>query len=236
MKSLGIEEIRPTDSDLQHGLLVDYLSSSRHDLHAKPYSVRERSVLRLARACHANETHARHVSALAMSLFDTSRAAGLHPLGEWERELLSHAALLHDIGVFVSVHGHEAHTHYLIRHSNLLGFDDMELSIIAATAFFHKKRYPRSKHTEFAALDRRSGGIVRVLSIILRLAESLDRSHTNAIESARIAVEGDAAVLELVARKDCQLEEWNVPQHAEDFRRTFGKSLVIRKAPSGATE
>jgi exopolyphosphatase/guanosine-5'-triphosphate,3'-diphosphate pyrophosphatase len=235
MKSLALCEIRPSDSGLQHGLLVDYLASNKHDLHAKPYSVRERSVLRLGRACHFDEGHARQVAAIAESLFDAARGAGLHSLGDWERELLTYAALLHDIGMFVSVHDHEAHAHYLIRHSNLLGFDDTELAIVAAAAFFHKKRYPRKKYPEFAALDRRSGEIVRVLSMFLRLAESLDRTHTNAIERIGLAVEGDTAVLEMYPRKDCQLEEWNVPQHAEDFHKTFGKKLVIVKRPSNAT-
>jgi exopolyphosphatase/guanosine-5'-triphosphate,3'-diphosphate pyrophosphatase len=229
MKTLKIDNLRVSNRGVQHGLLVDYLASSQHDLHAKPYSVRERSVLKLARACRFDETHARHVADLALELFDSGRAAGLHGLGEWERELLEYSGILHDIGMFVAYNNHESHTYYLIRNANLLGFDQTETAIMAATAYFHRKRFPRRKHPEFAALDKRSGRIVRILAIFLRMAESLDRSHTCAIDHARLVSWNGEIVLEIKADKGTQLEEWNIPQRAEDFKRVFERTMVVRK-------
>jgi exopolyphosphatase/guanosine-5'-triphosphate,3'-diphosphate pyrophosphatase len=229
MKALSINELRISDSGVQHGLLVDYLASNQHDLHAKPYTVRERSVLKLGRSCQFDEPHARHVADLALELFDSGKEEGLHTFGEWERELLLHAALLHDVGMFVAYNSHEAHTYYLILHANLLGFDQTETAIMASTAYFHRKRFPRKKHPEFASLDKRSGRIVRVLATFLRMAESLDRSHTNAIEHVKLVAGKDEVVLEIRAEKGTQLEEWNIPQRAEDFERVFEKPLVARK-------
>ncbi len=229
MKALHVDELRISGRGVQHGLLVDYLASNQHDLHAKPYTVRERSVLKLGRSCRFDEQHARHVADLALELFDSGKEAGLHALGEWERELLGHAALLHDVGMFVAYNSHEAHTYYLIRHANLLGFDQTETAIMASTAFFHRKRFPRKKHPEFATLDKRSGQIVRVLATFLRMAESLDRSHTNAIDHVRLLSGDEEIVLETRSEKGTQLEEWNIPQRAEEFERVFEKTLVVKK-------
>ena len=71
------------------------------------------------------------------------------------RELLYYAALLHDIGIFLSFTAHHMHAHYLIRHTELLGFTDREIEIMAATAFFHRKR-PTRRYPEYRNLDKES--------------------------------------------------------------------------------
>src|SRR4029079_15792932 len=168
-------------------------------------------VLELGRRCGFDEPHARQVAKLAWELFDSAKEAGLHELGEWERELLEHACLLHDIGSFVSYANHRAHSYYFIRNADLLGFDQTEISLIAALALFHHKAFPRLKHPEFAELDKRSRGIVRVLCTFLRIAESLDRSHLGAVGHAVISSQDrKTAVLTLTPAKDCHLELWEV--------------------------
>ena len=236
MDALQIEEISISDRGVQDGLLVDYLATTEHELLARPLSVRERSVLNLARACHFDEPHARHVAALSIQLFDSARDAGLHTLGEWERELLTYAAILHDVGMFLSYSSHEAHTYYIIRHADLLGFDDNEIAILATTGLFHRKRVPRKKHQEFSEMEKRPRAIVKVLSMILSMAESLDRSHTGVVTEAHLTSSGGKAHLQLTADKDCQLEVWNVEQHREAFSKVFGCELEIGRVTVTGTD
>ena len=120
-------------------------------------TVRERSVLQLARACAFDEAHARHVAGLALELFDQRRSAGLHRYGDEPTRAVRHAALLHDIGTFLSYTDHHLHSHYLIRNADLLGFDEHEIAVMAATALFHRKARPGARHEAFAELDRRAG-------------------------------------------------------------------------------
>jgi exopolyphosphatase/guanosine-5'-triphosphate,3'-diphosphate pyrophosphatase len=230
MDELQLEQLLISDRGLQDGLLVDYLSARKHDLHARPFTVRERQILNLGRACHFDEGHARHVTKLSLDLFDTSRKAGLHNLGDWERELLQYAAILHDVGMFLSYPNHEFHASYIIRNTELLGFDQTEIDIMAGTALFHRKR-PRKRYSEYAEMDKRSRDIVRTLSMLLRMAESLDRGHTGAVESADLAVDNGRAVLTLRSKQDCQLEEWNLQQHLSSFERQFLKRLQVRTTP-----
>ena len=178
MEDLGIETIVALDEcGLREGLLLDDLArAGQHEL-KHGAGVRERSVLQLARSTSFDETHARQVARLALELFDSARATGLHRLGPEERELLDYAALLHDIGTFLSYTRHHQHTYYLIRHADLVGFDQGEIAIMAATAYFHRKALPAPRFEAFSGLDRRSRKVVRRLGAFLRLAEYLDRGH-----------------------------------------------------------
>jgi exopolyphosphatase/guanosine-5'-triphosphate,3'-diphosphate pyrophosphatase len=123
MKELSFESIIITPRGLQDGLLVDYLSRMDAFPLLGELSPRQRSVLQLGRSCGINEVHARTVTSLVLELFDSAKLLKLHNLGDWERELLEYATFLHDIGSFISYTNHHAHSYYIIKNSELLGFD-----------------------------------------------------------------------------------------------------------------
>ena len=110
------------------------------------------------------------------------------------------------------------------------------ISIIAAVALFHHKAFPRLKHPEFAELDKRSREIVRVLCTFLRIAESLDRSHLQALSHAHLRT-GDkkSVLLEITPARDCHLELWEVRNHERAFEKVFGRKLSIRVLEPSAT-
>lgn len=239
LEEIGLEEIRISERGLRDGLLVDYLSRSGHAQLITDLSVQERSVLQVMRACGVDEIHAQEVARLALELFDSAREAGLHKYGEAERELLQYASLLHDVGIFLSYSNHQYHSYYLIRNADMLGFDQTEIEVIASSALFHRKGMPnRKKHPQFAALDRRSRRVVRLFALLLRTAESLDRSHSGVVRHVSLRPgTGQALVLEVRASRDCQLELWGVQTHRDAFRKVFGRKLKIEaQVKAGAQE
>ena len=101
-------------------------------------------------------------------------------------------------------------------------------TIIATTALFHYSQAPRMKNPEYAELDKRSRRIVRVLSMLLRLAESLDRTHTSAIDQAHLRAVDDGSIsLEILSNRDCDLELWGLKKHERAFEKTFRRPLTI---------
>jgi len=229
MDELGIEELRVSDRGLKEGLLVDYLARRGATPQLSKLSVRERSVLQLARACQFDERHARVVERLAIELFDSARQSGFHRFGPLERELLGYSALLHDIGVFLSYDNHHEHTWYLVKNADLLGFDQAEVAQIAALAYFHRRNLPNRGHPKLKGLGKGEQQMVEQLCVLLRLAESLDRSRSEAITHARLRPEGAGrAGLELRASKDCHLELWSAESHAKAFEDVFGRRLKVR--------
>ena len=123
LERLGVRELVLCEWALREGILLDYIHGHPRALaRAEAYpDVRRRSVVALAERCQYDEAHARHVAALALSLFD--QTAARHGLKARERSLLEYAALLHDIGHHISYPGHHKHTYYLIKNGGLRGFD-----------------------------------------------------------------------------------------------------------------
>ena len=97
-------------------------------------------------------------------------------------KLLEAAALVHDIGHFVSGTGHHKHSAYLVANSDLPGFTSREKLAVAALCRFHRKALPQPKKTYFDELDADAKRAVTYLTPLLRLADSLDRSHEQKVK------------------------------------------------------
>ena len=234
MKELSLDSISITGRGLQDGLLVDYLSRMDSFPLLGEFSPRQRSVLLLGRSCGINEVHARTVTSLVLELYDSAKMQKLHSYGEWEREILEYAAFLHDIGSFISYTNHHAHSYYMIKNSELLGFDQKEITFMANIARFHRKKTPRKNDPEILELDSRERETLRILSTFIRMSESLDRSHAALIQHVRFShVDKNSVHLEVVARGDCQLEIWGVEAEKKAFEKIFGKELVLKRIQTG---
>jgi exopolyphosphatase / guanosine-5'-triphosphate,3'-diphosphate pyrophosphatase len=231
MRELALDAITVTGRGLQDGLLVDYCSRMDEFPLLGELSPRQRSVLQLGRSCGINEVHARTVTSHVLALFDSAKELNLHSFGNGERELLEYATFLHDIGSFISYTNHHAHSYYIIKNSELLGFDQKEVNFMANIARFHRKKTPRKKDPEILDLDSSERDSLGVLTIFIRLGESLDRSHTALVQHVRFSrVEKNSVILEVVTRGDCQLEIWGVDAEKKAFENIFGKKLVLEMA------
>jgi exopolyphosphatase/guanosine-5'-triphosphate,3'-diphosphate pyrophosphatase len=228
MDAFSIERLEVTGRGLQDGLLADYLSRMEDFPLLGRLNVRERSVLQLARSCGVNEYHARTVARLALELYDSSRDGELHSFEEAERELLLYATFLHDVGSFISYENHHAHSHYIISNSDMPGFSRDEVLIMANIARFHRKKAPGKKEMAMSGLAPAGQKRVRALTTLLRMAESLDRSHAALVRHARfLEIHREKATLLVSAVGDCQLELWGIENEAGHFRRVFGRLLEI---------
>ena len=234
MQDLGLHELHITDRGLRDGLLMDYLSRSEDAELLAGTSVRERSIYQLGRACGFDEKHSQEVARLALELFDSAGELHLHKFGERERELLRYTALVHDVGTFLSYSNHQQHSYYLIRNYDLLGFDQSEIAVMAAAALFHRKAMPnKKKHAEFSALDRRTQRVVRLFALLLRVAESLDRSHQGFVRHAYLC-EGKPGeiILEVHSDQDIELELWGAQTHRRAFEKLFKRKMVLKHIQS----
>jgi exopolyphosphatase/guanosine-5'-triphosphate,3'-diphosphate pyrophosphatase len=217
-------------------------------------------VIGLARRCNWDEAHARHVARLAGELFDATRR--LHRLGPAERELLEHAALLHDIGEHVSVLSHHKHTSYLIQHGRLRGFAPEEVDALAAVARYGSRGVPKASHKPFGLLETKMRERVVKLSALLRVAAALDRGRVQTVEQLDVEQDGPRVKLKIRApggpgvspeinggpgvspeSRNGDLELWAVRRQAALFQRVFGRRLEVsaakgaeRRAAAGRAE
>jgi exopolyphosphatase/guanosine-5'-triphosphate,3'-diphosphate pyrophosphatase len=227
VRRLGAEEITLCDMSLREGLVLDYVARHRKEIaQADRYpDIRRRSVVELAERCNYAPPHAHQVAKIAVAIFDQTRA--VHGLTDREREWLEYAALLHDIGVHISYEGHHKHTSYLIKNGDLRGFEPDEIDMMALIARYHRRATPKRRHEDYGDLPRKRRKAIRALSAILRLAESLDRSHSQNVSHIELHDRGDDALLQVRATSDAELELWSALRHAAPFEHIIGKPLRV---------
>ena len=234
LRRLGAADITLCDLSLREGLVLDYIARHRKEIaQAGRYpDVRRRSVHELAERCNYFPDHSHQVAKLAVALFDQTRA--IHGLTDREREWLEYAAILHDIGVHISYEQHHKHSYYLIKNGDLRGFDPDEIEAMSLIARYHRQATPKRSHESFGDLRRRRRRAIRTLAAILRLAESLDRSHAQTITGLELHDRGDDDLLQLRTSGDAELELWSASRHAAPFERMTGKPLRIEVGRAAA--
>jgi exopolyphosphatase/guanosine-5'-triphosphate,3'-diphosphate pyrophosphatase len=191
-------------------------------------NVREAAVRNLAFQYESDMTHVEHVARLALQMHDSLVDAGLFKPGPSERELLWAASMLHDVGMTISYDDHHKHSRYLIVSAELPGFDPRERALIAQISRYHRKGAP--KLGEMAPLAHEDDEeLLDRCSVILRLAEHLERGRDQSVSEARLRANGHGVNLLLEAAGDLTLPRWSVERYGdgEMFEQVFGRRLLI---------
>jgi exopolyphosphatase/guanosine-5'-triphosphate,3'-diphosphate pyrophosphatase len=156
----------------------------------------------------------------------------MHGLGDAEREYLEAAAILHEVGLFVSHTQHHRHSYYLIRNADILGFTENEKEIVANVARYHRKSHPKEKHEGFRLLTSEDQDVVTRLAAILRIADGLDRNHASMVRRVSVRRSGRSVRMMLTPRgkRSPDLEIWGSERKKQLFEETFGVNVRILAA------
>ncbi|HVF89390.1 MAG TPA: Ppx/GppA phosphatase family protein [Blastocatellia bacterium] len=244
LRKRAAEEMRPAEVDVPpaadpsstRDLLVSYpVDGTRLD-------VRARSVLSVARRYDYDAPHSHKVALLATQIFDDTH--DLHGFGEPERKMLQYAALLHDVGYHIAHNNHHRHSLYLIKNSEMPGFTGNEIAVLATVVRYHRGSLPkktqdaraRREHEDFYALDRNQRAMALKLSAILQLADGLDRSHNQNVESVQASVTGTTVSFRATGKGDCELELWSADRKARWFRDIFRVSVTFEHPLASPSE
>ena len=225
LERLGADELTLCDHALREGLLLDYVRrNTKHIRTAERYpDVRRRSVIELGERCQYLPDHSRQVARLAVMLFDATRRQ--HGLGAAEREWLEYGALLHDIGTHISYDAHHKHSYYLIKNGELRGFDPEEIEIIGLVARYHRQTLPKKSHPGYGDLSKPRRRAVRLLGAMVRLAEGLDRSHTQVVRDVKVSTKGPTMRIRVHVAGDAELEMWAAARHSEALADELGTAI-----------
>jgi exopolyphosphatase/guanosine-5'-triphosphate,3'-diphosphate pyrophosphatase len=242
MAMLRADELVVCDRALREGLIVDWMG--RNDLLGDRFAfqstIRERSVLHLARIYGVEPERAARVAAHALSLYDQSRGL-LHDDDGGGRQLLWAAARLHSCGKYINIGAYHKHSWYLIRHGELLGYSQIEHLMVAAIARYHRRSLPKKRHESWQLIEGRDQRrTVQAMALLLRLAASLDRRPAALIEGLTVKGKGprgrpDAVRIELVPARpgpgetevDLSLERWSLAACAEVVLEATGLRLTV---------
>ncbi len=174
-----------------------------------------------------NIDHAEHVYNLSIQLFKQLKV--LHKLPRMYVRVLKVAALLHDSGMRIKYYNHHLHSSYIILNSNLYGVPHKELIIASFVAAGHRKsEFSRDDILKYKdLLTSEDVDAIRKLSVILRIAESFDRSMSGVVKGVSCDVLGDSVIVKTEAEGDCSLEVKDAMSAAQEFKSAYNKNLEI---------
>ena len=112
-----------------------------------------------------------------------------------------------------------------------LPFDFRDKSIIALLARYHRKALPKEQHTYFRDLNTKDRDIVRKLAGILRVADSLDRTHQSKVEDISCRAGRKQIWLTCRSVKSLESEFAAARDKAELFEQVFGRKLAMEHKP-----
>ena len=220
-----------SDASLRLGLLLD-LAAPEAQVAAEEF---EHQVLASAEALghrfRFDKDHGRHVAMLATRLFD--ELIDDHRLGRRDRLLLQTAALLHDVGIHVSLRSHHKHSQYILAAAQIFGLSNDETAVVSNVARYHRGSLPQRSHLPYVELDQHERVLVNKLAALLRIANALDAEHLQKVRDVRIVRGERTWVLELQGAGDTTMEQLAATARADLFTEVYGRELVARPSRAG---
>ncbi len=217
------EEIIVPDVSIREGVLINLASGADEveEFHAQVIA----SALALGRRYLFDEEHGAHVTRLALKLFDELTVE--HGLDKHARLLLEVAGILHDIGTFIKTSGHHKHSEYILANSEIFGLAQDDRAVVANVVRYHRKQSPQQTHVSYMGLEPGLRMIVNKLSAILRVADALDRGHTQHVDIHEIEKSETGLTLRSGNPMDLSLERFSLAEKAGMFEDVFGLKVLL---------
>ncbi len=221
----GLTEITISGAGLREGIM--YNTAVPLTLEKPISDVLGYSLNNLVHLYEINEKHVEQVINLSLQLFKQLRV--LHKFPRTYIKVLRVAAALHDAGTRVKFYNHQKHSQYIILNSNLSGISHRDIVLAAFVAGSHHSDQPSPqewlRYKDLVGEEELEA--VKKLSVILRIAEALDRTMNGVVKSINCDVLGDSVIMKTEVEGDASLEIKEALNASADFRRAFKKNLEI---------
>jgi exopolyphosphatase/guanosine-5'-triphosphate,3'-diphosphate pyrophosphatase len=169
--------------------------------------------------------HAIHVANFAQQLF--RELQHLHALEPRYELVLRVAAVLHEVGMFISPREHHKHSLYILLQTEIFGLSTTERELAALLARYHRRYNPEPNHPHFSDLSREQRMIVFKLAALLRIADALDRSHAQRIKTILLRPEGSRLTILTPGVEDTTIEQIAINSKCDIFREIYGYEIVL---------
>lgn len=168
--------------------------------------------------CHMS--HSQVLERYALDIFDSMKK--YHGLGKRERLLLQIAVNLHSCGKFVSMRDTSECAYNIIMSTEIIGLSHEEREIIANTVRYNMEPflYEASKNNTM---------LIAKLVAILRLANSMDRSHRQKLADCRISVRDGELIVSTGYEGDITLERLAFENKVDFFEEIYGIRPVLKQ-------
>jgi exopolyphosphatase/guanosine-5'-triphosphate,3'-diphosphate pyrophosphatase len=214
LEAFGLASLHYSAAGVRDGIVADLAARGVGIERAQLNREQRAEVERLSVRYGIARKHSRKVAELARSLFLSLQP--LHQLPLEMGKVLEAAAYLHDVG-------------HVVANSDMPGFTNRERELVATLCRYHRKTLPAPRHTTSQSLNGEEAQAVLRLIPLLRLADSLDRSHTQRVQSVECKIQDGQVTMQVSPSVDIDLELWAVERAGEVFRRVYGLPVVFAR-------
>lgn len=210
---------------IRDGYLVDLVSGVDSKLQDDFFSQIIASAVNLGRKYHFDEAHAVHVANHSMTIFDA--LVKEHGMNRRQRIMLEIAAILHDVGTYVKSSGHQKHGQYIVNNSDIFGLRQEEAFIIGNVINYHRGEPPSQSDIEYMMLQEEERILVLKMASILRVADALDRGHSQQVKKITVERRMETVVLHVDKIHDLSLEQMGLDEKGGMFQDVFGYKVIL---------
>lgn len=234
---IGAETIWIPSVRLCDGIAAEYaqelkLAKFSHDFNNDILS----TARNMAKRYKAHTVHIQTMEKLVLQIFDTMKK--YHGLGPKERLLLQIAAILHTCGKYISILRSSENSYRIIMSTEIIGLSYLEREIVANVVRYNHKAFDyKNVELEADLAADRSANIsknevtivIAKLTAMLRLANSLDRTHLQKFADCRMAVKDGTLTVTCTYPGDITLERAAFNEKGDFFEEIFGLRPVIKQ-------
>ncbi len=227
-----VSELTLCDASLREGLILDYIARNAQnvvDLPTQTIDLRHRKAAQLAYKYGADWESNRHIAALAQQLFEQTRL--VHQLGTLEKNVLEYAALLHNIGQYLSLKAYHKSSRYILKRADPRGFTDEEMLLIAHVVRYHRKAHPKAKHKQFRRLSEQQQQTIWALAGMLRIAVGLDRTKDQSVQALSCQLSEDHLKIAISGKGDLDIGLWAANCDRQMLEKALSRTVCIVAGP-----
>ena len=153
----------------------------------------------------------------------------IHGMGARERLLLQIAAMLHDVGKYISLNSPGQCTYHIIMSNEIIGLSHAEREMIALIGRYNTEYLPQyDQFAQAAAVSEEKYLKIAEMTAILRLANTLDRSHQQKVQQARAVLKERELTLYLTVNGDFTLEQGLCKDKMDFFYEVFSVRPILK--------
>ena len=168
MKVLAVDTITYSDGALREGVMYDMLGRFASE------DVRDRSVLALIKRYSGDKNQAKQVVKTSRHLFEQVQTK--LGLSTEDGDLLRRAAFLHEIGLAIAHSSYHKHSAYLMEHSDIPGFSQVDQKRMAQLMLNHRRKLKADMLEQTCVIG---GDQLVYLCLLLRLAVLAHHSRSD---------------------------------------------------------
>lgn len=228
IEEMGGQNMWLPGTHLNDGVSYDY--AEKHKLIKSSHNF-ENDILvsarNIAKRYMSGKAHTQSVAKNALAIFDGMKK--VHGMGARERLLMQIAILLHDCGNYISLSNASECAYEIIMSTEIIGLSHRERELIANVVKFIKIPFGYFQSAEGrGGAGRRMYMTAAKLTAIIRVANVLDRSHKQKIESIKAVVREQELIMTADVKEDMTLERGLLPEQADFFEEIFSIRPVLK--------